>query len=466
MKKTASAQESAPSHRASARTRIGAVLAAAALAVAALALPAAASAAPAVQPAATSTATAHVQADASGPVGCGYGTGGPFANTLCWIDMSSYNDTIARSDAGQPFSITLPGGYTTTFTAHTSGTQQVHASGFPTWTYGDHQGAIVGNEIYLGTPGMPALYQGYNESGLDGVSTISLTNISVKDSDGNAVQGWQFVGVDAEATAPGETITFTSDSGVKEIATYSPGPDGNGCPADIVQVDPNTITCTGSATAQGPYGTALVSSTQPTTFTQTMTTGQLAAALEGVAFAFQSAQVQLDANVVNRAAAGDDFTVSVTSAESSVVGTASTAGGSSASTGQLIVLPRERSADDYTLSLTGNNLAAYTPVWSCSVNGTVDPSLAATGVTQLSVSPAAGDLVACTVSLDVASAPTATPTPSASASTSTPVPAADSSTSGLAATGLDASGIALGAAVLLLLGVGAFTLRRRTSNTK
>ncbi|WP_246127773.1 hypothetical protein [Amycolatopsis rhizosphaerae] len=31
-------------------------------------------------------------AQTAGPVGCGYGTGGPAASTLCWLDMSAYNE--------------------------------------------------------------------------------------------------------------------------------------------------------------------------------------------------------------------------------------------------------------------------------------------------------------------------------------------------------------------------------------
>ncbi|MCU1482716.1 MAG: hypothetical protein JWQ19_3502 [Subtercola sp.] len=443
---------SSSANRRAKRLRVLVGVAVAALASLALAVPTAASAA---EP-------------ATGPVGCGYGSGGPYADTLCWIDMASYNDATARSTAGQPFSITLPGGYTTTFTAHTSGTNPVRASGFPTWG-----GAAIGNSIYLGTPGQPALYQDA-VFGPYGVSTITLDDITVTDSSGSAVQGWQFVGADAESTFGNESITFTSDSGVKVLATYESTPGQNGCQRNIVQVDPNTITCTGDLTSSG-YGTALVSSTQPSSFTQTMTVGYSADAREGVAFAFQSSKVQADSTVVNRAAAGDTFGVSVTSPESTVVGRASTGDGSSASTGQLTVLPRVTDGTAYTLALTGNNLPAYTPTWTCDVNGVADPALSATGVTSLSVSPAAGDLVVCTVSLDVAAVvapttpPTATPTPTTTA-VAVPVtaapPTAKAAKPALASTGLDASAIALGAAVLLALGAGAFAIRRRVAAPK
>ncbi|UFS60561.1 hypothetical protein [Subtercola endophyticus] len=448
---------STPNRRAK-RLRVLVGVAVSALAAVALAIPAAASAA---EPAATP--------DAAQPVGCGYGTGGPYADTLCWIDMASYSDATARSAAGQPFSITLPGGYTTTFTAHTSGTNPVRASGFPTWG-----GAAIGNQIYLGTPGQPALYQDA-VFGPYGVSTITLDDIAVTDSSGAAVQGWQFVGADAESTFGNESITFTSGSGVKVLATYESSPGQNGCQRNIVQVDPNTITCTGDLTSSG-YGTALVSSTQPSSFTQTMTVGYTPDAREGVAFAFQSSKLQADATVVNRAAAGDTFDVSVTSPESTVVGTASTGDGSSASTGQLTVLPRVTDGTAYTLALTGTNLAAYTPTWTCDVNGVADTALSATGVTSLSVSPAAGGLVACRVSLDVAAVvppttPTPTPTPTTTAvagpvTITPPTAAATAAKPALASTGLDASAIALGAAVLLALGAGAFAIRRRVAGSK
>jgi hypothetical protein len=39
---------------------------------------------------------------AAGPTGCGYGSTGPQAGALCWLDMSGYNQTLADSAAGQP----------------------------------------------------------------------------------------------------------------------------------------------------------------------------------------------------------------------------------------------------------------------------------------------------------------------------------------------------------------------------
>ncbi len=58
-------------------------------------------------------------AQAAGPTGCGYGSTGAEAGALCWLDMSGYNQTLADSAAGQAMSVSLPGGYTISFTIRT-----------------------------------------------------------------------------------------------------------------------------------------------------------------------------------------------------------------------------------------------------------------------------------------------------------------------------------------------------------
>lgn len=344
----------------------------------------------------TVASAAPASAGGGGPAGCGYGTGGPFADTLCWIDMAGFVDGEVRE-------VSLPGGYTVTFTIDISGTRGIVASPFPTW-----EGATVGNDIYTSTPGQPALYQVVGQGA--GESTISLTGIEVTDSGGNTVQGWRVVGVDAEGTFENESITFTADTPVSPLAEFAPSPDSNGCQVNVTQVDPNTVQCTGGST--GPdYGTLLVGATEPTTFTQTMTVST-GVSREGVAFAFQSSTISLAAAVTGRVAPGDSFDVSVVSPESLVVGEDGTGSADTASTGDLIVLPRV-DGGAYTLQEvggSGTDLAAYDIAWACTRDGVADPSLSATGVASIEVSPAAGEAIACTVTNSVAGAPPS-PTP-------------------------------------------------------
>lgn len=333
-----------------------------------------------------------------GAEGCGYGTGGPFADTLCWIDMTDY-DYALSSGAGQPMSVELPGGYTVDFTVRTTGIRPVVASAFPTWTFGDGEGAPVGNRIYLDTPGQPALYQ---TTGAGDATTIELDDIEVRDAGGNSVSGWRLVGVDAEATDITESITFTSSGPVSVLATYDrDGEATNGCQFTVEQIDANTIRCTGSGIGDA-YGTLLVGATAPTSFSQTMTVSNFVSR-EGVAFAIQTSTIDLGVQVDSRHEDSDSFTVAVVSPEDAVVGGGDTGTSGGASTGALVVLPRV-DGSAYTLRISGGDgtdLGDYGTSWSCTRDGATDPSLAVTGVDSIEVSPSAGEEIACTVVVSV-----------------------------------------------------------------
>jgi len=144
------------------------------------------------------------------PQGCGYGTGGPKATTLCWIDMSGYVDATARSVGGQAMTVTLPGGYTISFTVtsrgNPAGTQRAVG---PTVLPNNGTASYLGNFAYVGTPGKPALYTATGPGAT--TTTLTLSNIQVRDASGQAVGGYAFVGADAENTNNAESITWTSD---------------------------------------------------------------------------------------------------------------------------------------------------------------------------------------------------------------------------------------------------------------
>ena len=110
--------------------------------------------------------------------------------------------------------ISLPGGYSISFTLKVSG-GPVKAVAFPTYS-----GAYLGNGAYTGVAGKPALYQ--TQSGT--TTTAALSNISVVDSQGNPVTGYSFVGADAESTDTTESITWTSDQALSLISNI-----GNAC---------------------------------------------------------------------------------------------------------------------------------------------------------------------------------------------------------------------------------------------
>jgi hypothetical protein len=318
------------------------------------------------------------------PIGCGYGTGGPFADTLCWIDMSAY------AGGTQEMSVNLPGGYTVSFTVSSSGTRSIVPVAFPAWDFG----AAIGKYIYLDTPGQPALYQTIGAGA--GSSTIELSDIVVTDAADNPVHGWRMVGADAEATADSESITFSSDGPISTLATYAPPGSQNGCQMHIEQIDANTIECTGTNIGDA-YGTALFSALEPTSFTQTMTVGN-GVSREAVAFAFQTSTLAGELFVDGtRVSPNDSFGVSIVSPEGTTVATADTGAGDFASTGSQIVLPRV-DGSAYTLQVTtgpGTSAASYFAGWACTPDGEATPTVTQTGYT-VTVTPDPGVALICT----------------------------------------------------------------------
>lgn len=336
------------------------------------------------------------------PVGCGYGTGGPYADTLCWIDMSGYGGGT------QAMSVSLPGGYTVEFTVSSSGTRGIVPVAFPAWDYG----AAIGKYIYLDTPGQPALYQTIGNGA--GSTTIELSDIVVTDATDTPVHGWRIVGADAEATADSESITFSSDGTLSTLATFAPPGSQNGCQMNIDQIDANTIECTGTNIGD-VYGTALFSATEPTSFTQTMTVGN-GVSREAVAFAVQTSTITSTVALqTDRIRPSDSFRVTTVSPEATIVASADTGSGGSASTGEQIVLPRV-DGSSYTLAVTpgdvSSSLEGYTFTWVCTRDSELDPALASSS-TSILVSPAAGEAIDCTalVSAGAAAPPPLTTAP-------------------------------------------------------
>ncbi|HWI22461.1 MAG TPA: DUF11 domain-containing protein [Baekduia sp.] len=362
----------------------------------------------------------HSSASAQGPaVGCGYGTGGPNASNLCWFDMSAYNDTLARSPAGQPMSVTLPGGYTVTYSITSR-----PVSGSPNHPIVDPRAVPIetrfafGYSDYVGVAAMPALYS--RDAGNNGV-TLTLSNISVVDSSGVPVTGYSFVIADAENNINTENFTWTSDKPLELVGVANPT-STRGCHNALTGLGTTSVTCTGQGTDPGGspprpwYDAVVVGADTPSTISVAMRTP----ARSGVAFAIMTSKIEVVKNVAGRVRASDSFDIAATSPEGSTLATASTGPGNSATTGELTVLPRS-GGSAYTLSEavtpgSGTRASDYSRSWSCTNNGVSDPSLPAGSGPSVAVSPAAGDDVQCTVtntqlSADLAVAKTVAPSP-------------------------------------------------------
>jgi uncharacterized repeat protein (TIGR01451 family) len=336
------------------------------------------------------------------PVGCGYGVGGPFASNLCWFDMSGYNDTLARSLAGQPMSVSLPGGYTATFTLTSRPVSGVLAHpGIESRSVPIAQRFAFGKAGYVGTPGNPVLYS--LDAGSNGVE-LRLSDISVVDALGAPVTGYSFVVADAENNINGESFTWNSDKPLDLVGVLNPDPP-RGCQDSLTGLGTTSVTCTGQGTdppgAGGSttplYDNVIVGADTPSTIGLSLRTF----ARSGVAFAIMTSKIEVAKSVVGRVRGSDSFDVSARSPEGSTIASASTGSGGSATTGELTVLPRTNGSS-YTLAETatpgsGTLLSDYGRSWSCTNNGAPDPSLPSGSGTSVVVSPAAGDDISCTV---------------------------------------------------------------------
>ena len=223
--------------------------------------------------------------------GCGFASPGTgtFASSLCLVDFSGLtgNNMIAARQGCLQFAVPLPGNSTLYFCIGiTGGTVAPYA--LPTWTQSFLGNTLNGVPFYTGIPGQAALYQ--NGAGNNGGTTvITLSNITVVGPTGTPATGWQIVGVDAESSDNGESITFTSDKPLYLIPNTPTSPVGNAynSGANIVPQSvltpgngATTIVFNGQSTSGQKTGTGMVEATTPTTFKATM----VGAGLEGMSF--------------------------------------------------------------------------------------------------------------------------------------------------------------------------------------
>jgi Tfp pilus assembly protein PilV len=218
---------------------------------------------------------------------CGFaapGTG-TYASTLCFIDFSSYNPSLATS-GGQAFSVAVTGTpFTISFNLATSG-GVVASHSFPTYSNAPVSEAFLGNNgFYTGVPGHPALYQ--STSGT--TSTLTFTNFKVFDSNGLLATNWELVTGDAESTDAGESLTFTSDQNLNLIPNSSTSPVGNDCdsvpPGTNAQyltgIGTPTVMC-GSPVNSDKTGTIILSALTPKSLKVVMVGAGLEAAFVGL----------------------------------------------------------------------------------------------------------------------------------------------------------------------------------------
>jgi hypothetical protein len=333
-------------------------------------------------------ATSHT---VTGPTAgtCSFATpgSGDFSRSICWFDLAGYNATTAASAAGQNMQQTLLNGYVLSYTIKATGTgtgsTNVAAVSLPTYSaaFLGNTGSTYSNN-YQGIAGKPAVYQ--QTAGT--TTTLTLTNISLKDSSGTVVTGFALVGADAESSDNSESITWTSDKLITSIGAL-----GNSCGGGFSGAGTTTVKCAGNSVGN-KSGAAILYSQDPGTFAQTMVGG----GLQAVAFGVMVSGLQLNKQTVNKQA-GDQFGISVTRSDNTVLGSATTDANGSATTNQLYVI--SSAAQSFTMSevpLGSTDPTNYAVSWACTRNGKAfDPtSPSGSGNT---VTLTFGDFIVCTI---------------------------------------------------------------------
>ena len=311
---------------------------------------------------------------------------GTYAQTLCWLDMTNYEQAAATSAGGQQMQVALPGGYVLRYTITASG-RAVSPSAFPTYTYSFLGRSVAGYPGgYLGVAGLPALY----EVAPPGSSAVlTMNDISVVDANGNSVTAFSIVGADAEETDTNEAITYTSDKPMRQIA-----PIGNACDSAFTGVGTTSVRCA-SSSALVRTGVAMLAADSPTFLRQSISSTQR----QGVAFGILMSKVVLNKVVASRVDASDSFGLTVSTADGITLATGTTGAASTGTTGPAETIGATP-ASPFTLAESSSKsaIAAYEQSWACTRNGAADASLPSGDAgASAQVVLGIGDLVNCTI---------------------------------------------------------------------
>lgn len=231
--------------------------------------------------------------------------------TYCWLDLTSYNDSTARSWSGQNFSYTLPDGTVMTFNMRVSGTVMTSAT-IPSWS-----GAAVGNTAFLGIAGRPVLYQTDG-----GTSNVTISSISLTPPTSGAITNYMFVAADGESSNGGESMSFTTNGGAWQMLDQAGPTSGSLFPGQS-GVGTSTFNISGVGGTVGAY---IVGSTAPGQVSASM----VGSGLQGMMFAVRFASVRLNTQIAGTRVDTSDqfnFRITATATGSQLASGTSTGGG-------------------------------------------------------------------------------------------------------------------------------------------
>lgn len=350
--------------------------------------------------------------------GCSYGNGGPYAGSLCWLDMSSFDSSQALD--GQKMKINLPGNIQLSYTvklsypeATSSPTHRsIAAVSSPSYQYSVFGGT---SNYFTGVSGRPVLYQDqYDPKNPTWGGTISLENI-VLTKNGNPIRsGWGLVSIDGESSNKGEGFVWSSDKQVQKLQTIQPSGSWTlPCTGSDTGWGSDVASCvSGDSSGYSQVGAVLTSTEAPSRFacmfinphdSGTVTTRQ------GVAFALMFSNVQVAKAVQGRYNPTDNFTVGIDQSGTSVTSAETgTTGKETQSDKAPIVVGADGSkvtfketATNASGSASSSILAHYDKVWSCTVTddrGTNNlPLVGATNGNEVTLTVQSNQFVRCKV---------------------------------------------------------------------
>jgi uncharacterized repeat protein (TIGR01451 family) len=231
------------------------------------------------------------------------GTTGPADwQTYCWIDFTSYNNTLASSAGGQTFSLTLQDGTVLSFVLQNSGVALTPVAS-PSWS-----GAAIGNTAMTGIAGAPVLY-----TAASGSTTVTISSITLTPPAGaSGVTNYMMALADGESTNGGESLNFYSNGGAWQTLDQAGPVSGSLYP---------TVSGTGTALVSetgvnGTVGAYIFGSAKPTTLGVSM----VASGLQGFMMAVRFASVRLTMQIADaRVNSADQFGYAVDATSNSAV---------------------------------------------------------------------------------------------------------------------------------------------------
>ncbi|MEG1647191.1 MAG: hypothetical protein RR325_00300 [Bacilli bacterium] len=303
---------------------------------------------------------------------------GPSAGGIGWFEFG--NLTLNPGDNFKNLTGTLNDGTTVTFdiSAPSNSSMTFNALGSPV-------AGVFGYVAYTGILGNVLLQN--NRIGSLDPATIILSNIVVKDANGNPVNNYTTLISDAEDTNIGESWTFTTDGGNWDLFTTI----GNN-PTTLTGIGTQIATITG--TTQLFTADYVLSTSGPKTITlKAITNG----GLEAVAIGFATTRVTVQKNIGARINSADQFELNIAGNPNNQAFTTGINNGIQTQVATIYATPgntytiNEAMANgsvsaltDYTITTSGVNL---TP------GGTTPP----TGTLPINVTPVLGDEIVYTI---------------------------------------------------------------------